>query len=308
VDAELLRLVAALAVAQDAPAAEQGAEGAPIRGTIADVASLRAPGDAADAAAPPAAPPAALVSACAALLRCAGAAGAARLGGRDASALARLAAVVNGNAHGLGAHRHADGTGGADVAAGLFPFLSMFNHSCAPRAVFAAAAPGGVMGVRALRACAAGDELTVAYVNLYESRAARRAATLATKGFACACERCAAPLCASFDARLQGAACRCGDVCFQQEGEAADAGAAALGWTCAGCGCVPAAGHTMRFCACGVAHPRGALTGARARAHPAPSRRPQQARRRRGRGCRRGRRRRAGRSHGGVHAARPRGR
>jgi SET and MYND domain-containing protein len=237
VDAELLRLVAALAVAQDAPAAAPGAEGAPIRGTIADVASLRAPGDAADGSSPPAAPPPAFVAACAALLRCAGAAGTARLGGRDAAALARLAAVVNGNAHGLGAHRHADGTSGADVAAGLFPFLSMFNHSCAPRAVFAAAAPGGVMGVRALRACAAGDELTVAYVNLYEPRAARRAATLATKGFACDCERCAAPLRDAFDARLQGAACRCGDVCVEEEG---DADAAAHGWRCVGCGCVPA--------------------------------------------------------------------
>jgi hypothetical protein len=88
------------------------------------------------------------------------------------------------------------------------------------------------MAVRALAPAAAGDELTVSYVNTYEPRAARRAATLATKGFACDCARCAAPLATSFDRLLQGAACRCGDVCVADDGDAA------LDWKCAGCGCV----------------------------------------------------------------------
>ena len=240
VDAELLRLVAALALAQDATPQtdDNGDVAAPLRGTVADVSSLRAPGDGATGNSPPEPP---LVAAFAALLRLAGEA---RLG-RDATSLARLAAIVNGNAHGLGAPRNVDGSGSADVAAGLFPFLSMFNHSCAPRAVFAAAAPGGVMAVRALVACAAGEELTVSYINLYESRASRRAATLATKGFACACERCAAPLAGSFDRRLQGAACRCGDVFIPDEGAPADP----LGWRCAGCGCaVRGAWHARAVC------------------------------------------------------------
>lgn len=239
-DAELLRLVAALALAQDATPQtdDNGDVAAPLRGTVADVSSLRAPGDGATGNSPPEPP---LVAAFAALLRLAGEA---RLG-RDATSLARLAAIVNGNAHGLGAPRNVDGSGSADVAAGLFPFLSMFNHSCAPRAVFAAAAPGGVMAVRALVACAAGEELTVSYINLYESRASRRAATLATKGFACACERCAAPLAGSFDRRLQGAACRCGDVFIPDEGAPADP----LGWRCAGCGCaVRGAWHARAVC------------------------------------------------------------
>jgi len=220
VDGELLRLVCALALARDDDAGAGGAQlggAVVVRGTRADVAALQAPP--ADGT---------VLAACRALLDRAPPAAAAALGG-DAAALARLAAVVNCNSHGVGPLRSADGTNGADAAAGLFPFLSMLNHGCAPTAAFAAAAPGGVMGVRALAPIRRGEELTVSYLNLYEPRQARRAAALATKGFRCACARCEQPLPQSFDRRLQGAQCRCGDVFFAEDPAAAE-------WACAACG------------------------------------------------------------------------
>lgn len=206
----------ALALARDAPGGEHLGQ-AVVRGTRDDVAALVAPP--ADAA---------VLAACEALLARAPCAVSVELG--DAPSLARLAATVNCNAHGLGAMRAAGGTNSTDVAAGLFPFLSMLNHSCAPNAAFTAAAPGGVMAVRALAPVRRGEELTVSYLNLYESRDARRSAALATKGFTCACARCVQPLAESFDRRLQGAQCRCGDVFVAEQG------AGGTDWACAACG------------------------------------------------------------------------
>ena len=59
------------------------------------------------------------------------------------------------------------------------------------------------MQVRAVRAIAAGAQLTVAYVNLLEPRAVRRAELAATKHFTCACERCSEALAASSDRLLE---------------------------------------------------------------------------------------------------------
>lgn len=50
----------------------------------------------------------------------------------DLSELKDLAATVNTNSHGLGAV----GGKNTDVALGLFPALSMFNHSCDPNCCF----------------------------------------------------------------------------------------------------------------------------------------------------------------------------
>ena len=49
-------------------------------------------------------------------------------------AMQELAAIVNCNAHGMGAAESADGR---DTAVGLFPGLSMLNHSCRPNCIFA---------------------------------------------------------------------------------------------------------------------------------------------------------------------------
>lgn len=226
VDVELLRLVAAVA---DATCAVPAPGGEPDQKPLAAL-PLRATGEDVRALLAPSPPSLAVQAACEAL-----ALAAPHLQPPGAS-LALLAAVINGNAHGLGAQMIAsDGTGGVDVAVGLFPFLSMLNHSCAPNCVFVAA-PGdaGVMAVRASRAVAAGAELCVCYVNAYEPRSVRRAATQTTKGFICQCERCAAPLASSFDRFIQGAHCRAcrADVCVAPEEAPADQEE----WICCGCG------------------------------------------------------------------------
>lgn len=50
------------------------------------------------------------------------------------------------------------------------------------------------MQVRAIRPVAAGEQLTVAYINLMEPRSIRARLLMETKHFACACERCSASL------------------------------------------------------------------------------------------------------------------
>ena len=113
--------------------------------------------------------------------------------------------------------------------------LSMLNHSCRPNCGFSAAGAGGLMATRALQRIAAGEELTVAYINLYEPRQERRATTAATKQFECGCGRCTEPLSQSADRWLVGAQCKdCGDVHIPAA-EGASPGAA-TSWPCAGCG------------------------------------------------------------------------
>jgi len=242
VDAELLRLVAALALALQEeqatpsgtvpaakPAAKPVAKPAVVRASAADVATLQ------PAPVPPSVRAAAVATARALPeLRPAS-------GGDAGEWLASLAALLNGNAHGLGGDAAG---GGADCAVGLFPYLSMFNHSCAPNAAFAAASPaaagggggGTVMAVRALREVPAGAELCVAYVDTLAPRSLRIAATMETKGFRCACERCSVPLAESSDRLLEGGACGCcPEVTLPPPANSVAAGAARE-WLCCGCG------------------------------------------------------------------------
>lgn len=69
-----------------------------------------------------------ITRACAALLAAAGPEAAAWLG--TAEELAESSPRLNVNSHGVGAHLHADGSSNSDLAVGLFPMLSMLNHSC----------------------------------------------------------------------------------------------------------------------------------------------------------------------------------
>lgn len=53
---------------------------------------------------------------------------------------------------------------------------------------------GSDMHVRAIRRVAAGEQLTVAYINLMEPRRIRARELMESKHFACACERCTSPV------------------------------------------------------------------------------------------------------------------
>ena len=147
-----------------------------------------------------------------------------------AASLADIADVVGTNAHGTGAGDPSS----ADLGFGLFPALATLNHSCAPNCAFAVT--GGVARARATRAIAAGEPLTLAYVNLYEPRATRRAQLAAAKHFVCACECCTPPLVSARDRRLQGVPCKArGGACGGALLPTNDGGAGA-DWSCDACG------------------------------------------------------------------------
>ncbi|CAI7804248.1 unnamed protein product, partial [Closterium sp. NIES-54] len=115
----------------------------------------------------------------------------------DTATLQRWAAVLGNNVHGMGAH----GPLNTDIAVGLFPFVSMLNHSCRPNCCFAS--QGNTMVVRATCHIDKGAELCVSYINLYESRESRQQQLLESKHFICACDRCSEPLPLSSDRLLE---------------------------------------------------------------------------------------------------------
>ena len=141
-----------------------------------------------------------------------------------AAGLAALASRAVANAHGTGAGNPAN----VDFGFGLFPATAMLNHSCSPNAAFVAgdsssgSRDGGgaanhanqaLMTVRAVTPIRAGDQITVAYINLYAPKGERAAELAASKHFACGCARCGAPAATGRDRHLQAVACRATKGC-----------------------------------------------------------------------------------------------
>jgi len=134
-----------------------------------------------------------------------GSAAAAALGGLDAEQLASVASKDLSNSFGLwdrgGACADAPLRSGGHA---LFPAAALLNHSCVPstyhehvRTSYVDQNGGGgdqgcaLLAVRALRDMAAGEALTIRYVDPSGGDAERAAAMTGTWGFACACARCA---------------------------------------------------------------------------------------------------------------------
>lgn len=78
------------------------------------------------------------------------------------------------------------------VATGVYPLGALLNHACQPSCIVRYG-DGGEQIFQTVRAVAAGEQLTHAYVDAadYASPAARRAALESSHGFTCACQRCA---------------------------------------------------------------------------------------------------------------------
>lgn len=150
----------------------------------------------------------------------------------DADALIDASCRVNSNAYGV-----LWDVGGAvqSVAAALLPLCAMVNHSCYPNAINSArlltpeeaaavVARGGPPGaafavtMRTVAEVKRGEEVTVPYIALLGSRAARREELMATKHFHCECPRCTLsaalpPAAREAEAAANGVCCRaCGDV------------------------------------------------------------------------------------------------
>ena len=127
-----------------------------------------------------------------------------------ADLLLGLSLRINANSHSLGGGDSGDpnmaNASAANVAFGLFPTTARINHSCAPNAHFTGTV-GAVMSVRTTRPLAAGEELTVRYVDIYAPRESRQHELMQTKAFLCSCPRCSVPINQSVDRFLTGMLC-----------------------------------------------------------------------------------------------------
>ncbi|KAK9850287.1 hypothetical protein WJX84_011593, partial [Apatococcus fuscideae] len=123
------------------------------------------------------------------------------MGLADGQQMLEWASVIHSNIHGTGTD-----DANQDKAIGLYPGLSMLNHSCQPNCSWSPAG-GARIQIRAMTDIAAGEQLTVSYTNLMEPRARRQADLLRSKHFACTCLRCRQPLPESPDRLLEGVNC-----------------------------------------------------------------------------------------------------
>ncbi|KAL0049888.1 hypothetical protein WJX82_000076 [Trebouxia sp. C0006] len=140
-----------------------------------------------------------------------------------------LAACINANAHATG---HQEDTN-SETGLGLYPVLSMFNHSCVPN--LAHSSVGTVQYVYAVHDIKKGEQLCVHYTSLYEPRRVRQQALLQEKFFTCACERCSTPVEQSVDRFLEGFSCgkgQCREVMLMDKQEGAEEDV----FKCVGCG------------------------------------------------------------------------
>ena len=92
--------------------------------------------------------------------------------------------IINANSHSLSRQDDPSKIFGV----GLFPLSSLFNHSCYPNVQFCS--ENNNLIYRLMRPVKEGEELTVNYTALYQSRASRRLDLNTQKKFECHCNRC----------------------------------------------------------------------------------------------------------------------
>ena len=93
------------------------------------------------------------------------------------------------------------------IGLGLYPLASLTNHSCEPSAAQTFDASGQLV-LRALRPLEVGEEVTIGYIELGQSAAARRAELKSSYLFDCACARCERESAPAAEAALADAANR----------------------------------------------------------------------------------------------------
>jgi len=89
-----------------------------------------------------------------------------------------VAGIINANAHSLP----------SSPLFGLYPLSSLLNHSCDPNSFFMP--EGEMLVVRAVRRIECGEEVTISYTPLYQSRCIRRRELRDNRFFKCECSRC----------------------------------------------------------------------------------------------------------------------
>ncbi|KAJ2469971.1 hypothetical protein GGI02_003255 [Coemansia sp. RSA 2322] len=127
------------------------------------------------------------------------------------------ACIFNTNSHSLVVNGH--------QVLGLFPFCSLYlQHSCNPNCMYVGDS-NGMLIVRTLSDVAAGADLTIPYVELYQPREQRRRDLLMTRHFWCKCRRCSTALSQSVDRLMDGiqcTECRRGVMIFEETKEVQD--------------------------------------------------------------------------------------
>ena len=109
---------------------------------------------------------------------------------KDASQLfLEVAGRVNENSHALGSVDNPD----AVRTIGMFPTVSLLNHSCRPNCEWSIMMNGQCQ-VRTVEFVPSGDEFTVAYIDTNLPRQVRQSILKDTKHFDCRCLRCFEPL------------------------------------------------------------------------------------------------------------------
>ena len=141
----------------------------------------------------------------------------------DSDKLLAVAKRINCNSHAI-----ISPSPSAVVGLGLYCRVSLLNHSCQPSCHYQADRYGRML-VHTNTAAQAGDELTVHYCDLYESREERQRQLLREKGFICSCGRCSADIGRSVDRLVAGVYCTCYDKVRQQKKSEVDSGAALKG-------------------------------------------------------------------------------
>jgi hypothetical protein len=94
------------------------------------------------------------------------------------------------------AHRLTDADN-QHLALGLFPRISMINHSCVPNCTHYFEFSSGTkpkMIIRAITDIASGDEVVYSYVPLYQTTANRQKQLYTAYGFHCSCAKCSAAM------------------------------------------------------------------------------------------------------------------
>ncbi|MES1907260.1 MAG: hypothetical protein MHM6MM_000417 [Cercozoa sp. M6MM] len=113
---------------------------------------------------------------------------------KENKSVVRFVLQMNVNAHGMMPRAPLDAENydmprNVDVAVGLFPFVPLLNHSCAPNAVFQNTG-GRKMQVRTVRHVSTGTPVCVSYIDTARRKRTRQKDLKQTKFFNCHCERC----------------------------------------------------------------------------------------------------------------------
>lgn len=77
------------------------------------------------------------------------------------------------------------------IGIGLYPLAALINHSCVPNSIIVF--NGKRAHIRTIREIKSGEEITISYVEIAESRERRQQELASTFFFECTCERCKNP-------------------------------------------------------------------------------------------------------------------